>query len=145
MSRNLNDNGGNLRIDHRFNEKDSLFGRYSLEKFVLFDTKGQSSCCIPTPPSAASKFNLGPYISGGQNTTLYASGFAFNETHIFSPTFDKRIHCWLSRTDPLTLQSDYGHNAADSLGIQGINISSFLERLTNDPVPEVQGFEAMRI
>ncbi len=140
LSRNLNDNGGNLRIDHRFNEKDSLFGRYSLEKFVLFDTKGQSSCCIPTPPSAASKFNLGPYISGGQNTTLYASGFAFNETHIFNPTLINEFIAGYARTDPLTLQSDYGHNAADSLGIQGINISAFSSGLPTIQLPEVQGF-----
>jgi hypothetical protein len=83
LSRNLDDNGGNLRIDHKFSEKDSLFGRYSFEQFNLFDTKGQGGCCIPTPASAASRFDLGPFIAGGQNTVLAASGFAFNETHIF--------------------------------------------------------------
>ncbi|HEY1215606.1 MAG TPA: carboxypeptidase regulatory-like domain-containing protein, partial [Bryobacteraceae bacterium] len=84
LSRNLNDNGGNIRIDHRFNEKDSLFGRYSFEKFTLFDTKGQGGCCIPTP--AGLPFDLGPFVAGGQNTTLTASGLALNETHVFSPT-----------------------------------------------------------
>ncbi len=125
LSRNLKDNGGNLRIDHKFSEKDSMFGRYSFEQFILFDTKGQGGCCIPTPASAASRFDLGPFIAGGQNTNLAASGFAFNETHIFSPTIVNEFIAGYARTDPLTRQSDYGHNAATSLGIQGINISQF--------------------
>ncbi len=125
LSRNLNDNGGNIRIDQRFSEKDSLFGRFSYERFLLFDTKGQGGCCIPTPASAASQFDLGPFIAGGQNTTLSASGLALNETHIFNPTLVNEFIAGYARTDPLTLQSDYGHEAATSLGIMGINISRF--------------------
>ena len=45
LNRNLKDNGGNLRIDHRIGDKDSLYGRFSYEKFDLFDAKGQSGCC----------------------------------------------------------------------------------------------------
>ncbi|MBV9081635.1 MAG: TonB-dependent receptor, partial [Acidobacteriaceae bacterium] len=123
LSRSLDDNGGNIRIDHRFSEKDSMFGRYSLEQFNLFDTKGQGGCCIPTPASVASKFNLGPFIAGGQNTKLVASGFAFNETHVFTPTLVNEFIAGVARTNPLTRQSDYGHNAATSLGIMGINLS----------------------
>ncbi|MDQ2948130.1 MAG: Plug and carboxypeptidase regulatory-like domain-containing protein, partial [Acidobacteriota bacterium] len=39
FSRDLNDKGGNLRVDHRISDKDSLFGRFSFEQFLLFDTK----------------------------------------------------------------------------------------------------------
>jgi hypothetical protein len=136
LSRNLNDNGGNIRIDHHFNEKDSLFGRFSYERFILFDTKGQGGCCIPTPATAASRFDLGPFIAGGQNTTLSASGLALNETHIFSPTLVNEFIAGYARTNPLTLQSDYGHDAATSLGIMGINISKFT---TGIPTTNISG------
>ncbi|MBV8070300.1 MAG: carboxypeptidase regulatory-like domain-containing protein, partial [Acidobacteriaceae bacterium] len=139
LSRNLNDNGGNVRIDHHFGEKDSLFGRYSYERFILFDTKGQGGCCIPTPASAASSFNLGPFVAGGQNTTLDANGFAFNETHIFSPTLVNEFIAGYARTDPLTLQSDYGHDAATSLGIMGINISQFTSGIPTINISGIPG------
>lgn len=134
LNRNLNDNGGNIRIDHRISEKDSLFGRYSFEKFTLFDTKGQGGCCIPTPPGLP--FDLGPFIAGGQNTTLTASGLALNETHVFSPTVVNEFIAGFARTDPLTQQSDYGHNAATSLGIQGINVNQFT---TGIPTMNISG------
>jgi hypothetical protein len=125
LSRVLTDNGGNLRVDHRFNDKDSFFGRFSYERFELFDTRGQGGCCIPTPASAAARFDLGPFVAGGQNTVLKASGLALNETHIFSPTVVNEFIAGFARTNPLTQQSDYGHNAATSLGTQGINLSPF--------------------
>ncbi|HSU33903.1 MAG TPA: carboxypeptidase regulatory-like domain-containing protein [Bryobacteraceae bacterium] len=137
LSRNLNDNGGNIRIDHRFNEKDSLFGRYSFEKFTLFDTKGQGGCCIPTP--AGLPFDLGPFIAGGQNTTLTASGLALNETHVFSPTVVNEFIAGFARTNPLTLQSDYGHKAAASLGIQGININPYTSGIPTINISGIPG------
>ncbi len=129
LNRNLNDKGGNFRIDHHFSEKDAFFVRWSYEEFDLFDTKGQGGCCIPTPPAEQSKYNLGPFIAGGQNTTLKASGLALNETHIFSPSIVNEFIGGYARTNPLTLQSDFGHNAATSLGIMGVNLSSYTSGL----------------
>ncbi len=139
LSRNLDDNGGNIRIDHRFSEKDSMFGRYSFEQFNLFDTKGQGGCCIPTPAAVASKFDLGPYVAGGQNTVLAASGFAFNETHVFSPTLVNEFIAGYARTNPFTTQSDYGHNTATSLGIQGINLNQFTSGIPTINVTGIPG------
>ena len=140
LSRDLKDNGGNIRIDHKFSDRDSMFGRFSFEQFLLFDTKGQGGCCIPTPAAAAAKFDLGPFIAGGQNTNLAASGFAFNETHIFSPTVVNEFIAGYARTNPLTRQSDYGHKAADSLGIQGINISEFTTGIPTMNISGVPGY-----
>src|SRR6202789_3808942 len=117
------DNGGNVRIDHQFSEKDSLFGRYSYERYTAFAAKGQGGCCIKTPPGLQQKYDLGPYISGGQTTRLLASGLALNETHIFSPTIVNQVIAGYSHDNPLTLPSDYGLNGATALGIEGINIS----------------------
>jgi hypothetical protein len=121
---NTLDNGGNVRIDHKFSDKDSIFGRYSYERFTLFDAKGQSACCIQATAAQQQEYDLGPLLVGGQNTVLLASGLSINETHVFSPQLINQFIIGYAHTNPLTRQSDYGLNGSNALGIEGINISS---------------------
>ena len=121
LKSNLVDNGGNVRIDDRFSDKDSIFGRWSYERFTLFATAGQGGCCIQTPAGLQQKYNLGPYISGGQDTLLIASGLALNETHVFTPAIVNQFTAGFAHFNPLTTQSDYGLNGATALGLGGIN------------------------
>src|SRR5262249_4593009 len=44
-----------------------------------------------------------------------------------------------ARTNPRTVQSDFGHNAASSLGIQGINISEFTSGISNIDISDLTG------
>ena len=131
----IDDNGGNTRIDYRLSDKDSMFLRYSFEQFVQSAPNplvgGQGTCCLPTPSFAAAKFDLGPQVAGIQNTTLSAQGAAFNETHLFSPTLLNEFRTGYSRTNPFTSQSDFGHQSASSIGIQGLNVSQFASGLPN--------------
>ena len=92
---------------------------------------GQGTCCLPTPASAASKFDLGPFVAGIQDTTLIAQGLALNETHVFSPTVVNEFRTGYSRTNPFTFQSDYGHNSSTSLGIEGLNVTKYATGLPN--------------
>nr|WP_162539327.1 carboxypeptidase regulatory-like domain-containing protein [Granulicella sp. WH15] len=119
----LNDNGGNIRVDYKVGSKDSMFGRYSYERFTGFSAKGQGGCCIRTPAGLQEKYNLGPYISGGQNTVLLAGGAVLSETHVFSPSWVNQFSIGYAHTNPLTQQSDYGLNGATGLGINGINFN----------------------
>jgi hypothetical protein len=141
----IDDNGGNVRIDYHISDKDSLFGRYSYESFIQAAPNplvgGQGTCCLPTPPSAASKFDLGPYVAGIQNTTLIAQGLALNETHLFSPTLVNEFRTGYSRTNPFTFQSDYGHNSSTSLGIEGLNVTKYATGLPNVTVGSSCGSE----
>lgn len=141
----IDDNGGNFRIDYRMSSKDSMFGRWSYEKFIQASpnplTGGQGTCCIPTPSFAASKFDLGPYVAGIQNTELKPQGLALNETHIFTPSVFNEFRAGYSRTNPFTFQSDYGHNASTSLGIQGLNISPYTTGLPNFTIGASCGVE----
>ncbi len=131
----IDDNGGNVRIDYHVNDKDSMFGRWSYEKFVEATpnplTGGQGTCCLPPNPTAAKKFDLGPYIAGTQNTVLIAQGLAIDEVHFFTPTTFNEFRMGYARTNPFTTQSDYGHNSATSLGIQGLNLSPYTSGLPN--------------
>jgi len=138
-NRIVGDNGGNVRIDHRIGANDSFFVRYSYEKYSLDAPQGQSQCCLPTPASAAQRFDLGPFVAGIQNTNLTAQGLAIDEAHVFSPNLVNEFIGGYSRTTPFTVQSDFGHNSATSLGIQGINVSQFTTGLPNINVQDFTG------
>src|SRR6202045_3553222 len=141
----IDDNGGNARTDYHLSTKDSLFGRFSYEKFIQTSpnplTGGQGTCCLPTPSFAASKFDLGPYVAGIQNTSLIAQGLSVNETHLFSPTLFNEFRMGYARTNPFTTQSDFGHNSSTSLGIAGLNISQFTTGLPNFTIGSACGNE----
>ena len=141
----INDNGGNTRLDYRLSEKDSMFFRYSFEQFIQTAPNplvgGSGTCCLPTPASAASQFNLGPFVAGIQDTTLAAQGAAFNETHLFSPALLNEYRMGYSRTNPFTYQSDYGHDSATSLGIQGVNVTQYATGLPNIQIGSSCGAE----
>ncbi|MEG9436328.1 TonB-dependent receptor [Edaphobacter sp. HDX4] len=141
----IDDNGGNARIDYRLSAKDSLFGRFSYERFIQTSpnplTGGQGTCCLPTPSSAASRFDLGPYVAGIQNTDLIAQGLSLNETHVFTPSVFNEFRTGYARTNPFTYQSDYGHNASTSLGIQGLNLSPYTTGLPNFTIGNSCGSE----
>lgn len=138
-NRIVGDNGGNVRIDHRIGANDSLFVRYSYEKYSLDAPQGQSQCCLPTPAFAAQRFDLGPFVAGIQNTSLTAQGLAIDEAHVFSTNVVNEFIAGYSRTIPFTVQSDFGHNSATSLGIRGINVSQFTTGLPNINVQDFTG------
>jgi outer membrane receptor protein involved in Fe transport len=138
-NRIVGDNGGNVRIDHRIGVNDSFFVRYSYEKYSLDAPQGQAQCCLPTPASAAQRFDLGPFVAGIQNTNLTAQGLAINEAHAFSANLVNEFIGGYSRTIPFTVQSDFGHNSAASLGIQGINVSQFTTGLPNLNIQDFTG------
>ncbi len=141
----IDDNGGNGRLDYRLGDKDSMFARFSYEKFVQAAPNplvgGQGTCCLPTPASAASKFDLGPYVAGIQNTTLIAQGLALNESHVFNAGLVNEFRTGYSRTNPFTFQSDYGHNSSTSLGIEGLNVTKYATGLPNITIGSSCGSE----
>ncbi len=139
IPRSVDDDGFNVRVDHQITSKDNLFVRYSYETYRLSAPQGQANCCLPTPADAASKFDLGPYVAGLQVTNLTTQGMAINEIHVFKPNVVNEFRGGFARTNPFTRQSDYGHNANTSLGIQGINISSYTSGISNINVADFTG------
>ena len=93
----------------------------------------------PRPSDAASRFDLGPYVAGIQNTRLWTMGAAFSWTRILGPTVVNEVRVGFAKTNPETRQSDYGHQAASSLGIQGINLSEATSGLPNLNIQDVTG------
>jgi hypothetical protein len=137
--REITDNAFSGRVDHRISERDSFFVRFNYGRFRLDAPQGQANCCLPTPPSAASRFDLGPFVAGIQNTKLTTHGAAFNYSKVLTPTLVNELRLGYAKTEPYTTQSDYGHNAAESLGIRGINISDITTGLPNIGITNFTG------
>jgi len=139
VPRSVDDDGFNTRVDEQASTRDNLFFRYSYETFRLSAPQGQANCCLPTPADAAQKFDLGPYVAGTQVTNLTTQGAAGNWTHVFKPNMVNELRGGFARTNPFTRQSDYGHNAATSLGIQGVNVSSLASGIPGINVTDFTG------
>lgn len=137
----VDDNGGTIRVDHVFGPKDTFFTRWSYENYALIAPQGQSDCCLPSNPAQAKEYDLGPYVAGLQNTVLTAQGLAVDETHIISSTLVNEFIGGYARTNPYTVQSDYGHNPAAALGIQNINVNQFATGLPNITVQDFTGLD----
>jgi hypothetical protein len=137
--RAIRDYAFTVRVDHRQGDRDSFFVRYTYDKYQLDAPQGQAACCLATPPEAAQRFDLGPYVAGIQNTRLTAMGGAFNWTHIFGPSVVNELRLGFAKTNPETRQSDFGINAATSLGIQGINVTEFTTGLPNLNIQDLTG------
>jgi len=119
------------RVDHRGSDNDTFFARFNWGRFKLDAPQGQAACCLPTPDEAAARFQLGPYVAGIQNTRLTTHGAAFNYSRTITSSFVNELRVGYARTVPSTFQSDFGINAAESLGIRGINVSEFTTGLPN--------------
>src|SRR2546422_254904 len=130
-NRDVKDHAFTMRLDHKAGTRDSFFVRYSYDNYKLDAPQGQAACCLATPDSAKQRFDLGPFVAGIQNTRLTTHGGAFNWTRIAGPTVVNELRLGFAKTNPQTRQSDFGTKAAESLGIQGINVTEFTSGLPN--------------
>jgi hypothetical protein len=137
--RTINDNGGNARMDHTFGHKDSMFARFSYERYILVAPQGQAACCLPSNPSQVQQYDLGPYVAGVQDTTLLTQGLAVDETHIFRANLVNDFRSGYARTNPFTRQSDFGRHTATALGIQNINVTPFTTGIPNINLQDFTG------
>jgi len=84
-SRTLNEGKFDLRLDHNFSSKDSLFGRFSYDQAVSFIPGGS--------PGFASQNVFG----STQNITNHGRNAVISETHIFSPNNINQVQFGFNR------------------------------------------------
>ena len=113
--------------------------RFNYGKFKLDAPQGQANCCLPTPPDAAARFDLGPFVAGIQNTRLTTHGAAFNYSKVIKSNLINELRVGYAKTEPSTFQSDYGHYSAQSLGINGINVNDITTGLPNINITNYTG------
>ena len=137
--REITDHAFSGRVDHKISDNDSFFVRFNYGKFKLDAPQGQANCCLPTPPDAAARFDLGPFVAGIQNTRLTTHGAAFNYSKVVKSNLINELRVGYAKTEPSTFQSDYGHDSAQSLGINGINVNDITTGLPNINITNYTG------
>jgi hypothetical protein len=119
-----NYNTYDARVDYRFNERNSFFGRYSYNKVDTF-----------TPPGLGIVNGL--EISGGRYdfdgpATDAAQQYAFGFTHIFGPSLVLDLRAAFTRINNLSLPLNYGVGADQKIGFPATMtaFSPFADSLT---------------
>ena len=108
-------NAFDTRIDYDLNEKNQIYGRFSLAYFTL---SGNPSL----PLLGGVGFGPGPGLAGSSNVHNYslASGW----THTFSPTLLADFHFGWFKYHPQTAFWDQGQTPMTAFGIPGLNLPS---------------------
>ncbi|MGA8151088.1 MAG: carboxypeptidase-like regulatory domain-containing protein [Terriglobales bacterium] len=122
--RSLNEGKFDIRLDHNFSSKDSVFARFSYDQAVTFDPGGS--------PGFASQ---NPYGST-EYLTNHGRNAAISETHIFSDHTINQASVGFNRIFNHILPFGvYGGRActAANLGIQGADLSSQCSSITGYP------------
>jgi hypothetical protein len=114
-----------VRIDHKFSEKDSIFGRFSWLNNPL-----SPPAAIP-PPLSAADFGSGDWTNNTRSAVI-------SETHIFSPRVVNEARLGYSRLRTERLQFNSNDNLSQQIGLPGIPFVS-----GNGGLPEfdIDGFQ----
>src|SRR5215831_13272394 len=112
--RKLDENEFDIRIDHNFSSKDSLFGRFSYDQAVNFVPGGSPGFAEPST------------FASNQNITNHGRNVAISETHIFSPNNINQLNVGYNRIFNVILSQGNGSCEAATIGggIPGADINS---------------------
>lgn len=99
---------GDIRIDHRFTDSDSLFLRYS-----------NSTSGNIVNPGYFPQYSGGPIFPGNYSSDGDQAVIGF--THVFSPTLLSEFRAGYSRLDNTGVNFNQGSNFMNNIGIPGID------------------------
>jgi hypothetical protein len=120
--RTQNDNTFDARIDHRFNESNFVFGRYSFN-----DTTTYTPSILPP----VNGIDAGGNNAGFTGLALQrAQGFQMNYLHIFNEALMLELIAGYSRYSLQSLPPNYGKNVSEEFGLTGANFDEQSSGLT---------------
>ena len=110
--RSLGENEFDIRVDHNFSPKDSMFARFSYDQATSF------------VPGGSPGFAEQSAFASTQNITNHARNIAVSETHVFSERSVNQLNLGYNRIFNHILS--FGDKTCESanLGIQGANLDS---------------------
>ncbi|MGA9507094.1 MAG: carboxypeptidase-like regulatory domain-containing protein [Candidatus Sulfotelmatobacter sp.] len=119
--RKLNEGEFDVRLDHNFSSKDSMFARFSYDQATSF------------VPGGAPAFAEQNAFASNQDIDNHGRNVAVSETHIFSDRTINQFQVGFNRIFNYILS--YGNATCESakLGIQGANLGSSCDNLTGLP------------
>ena len=119
--RKLNEGTGDIRIDHNFSNKDSIFARFSYDQATNFVPGGSPTW------AEVNAFGSNQYIDNhGRNVAL-------SETHLFSDRTINQASFGFSRIFNHILSFGTGSCEASIIGIPGANLGSRCDSVTGYP------------
>lgn len=119
---NSNTHQGNIRVDHRFSDNDTLFGRYSINN--------------------NNAFNPGSFPqTGGRSVDLRTQNAALDEVHIFKPTLINDLKLGYGRLYSTNSPQGLGTNYTVQSGINGFQETSI--NFPGFPNLSVSGYETL--
>jgi hypothetical protein len=110
------------RVDHRFSDDDSFFARYSFNDVATF-TPG----IFPATDGIQPGGNLFAWAGRAEQAALNAQ---LNFIHIFSPRLLMELKAGFARLNNASFPLNYGINASERFGLNGVNVSPQTSGLT---------------
>src|SRR5579864_5311664 len=111
-NRSLNEGEFDVRLDHNFSTKDSLFARFSYDQAVSFIPGGSPGYAAPSP------------FASTQNITNHGRNIVVSETHIFSANNINQISGGFNRIFNHIKSFGDGTCEAANLGILGADLNT---------------------
>jgi hypothetical protein len=113
------------RVDHRFSDKDSMFGR-----FTYNPTTTVYPTLYPQVKEDGILINPGNGIYPG-NSTENSQAYMLDYIHIFSPTLAMELKDGFTRLNIATLSANQGTNLSNLFGIPGADVNKYVSGLMN--------------
>jgi len=113
------------RVDHRFSDKDSMFGR-----FTYNPTTTVYPTLYPKVEDNGILVNPGNGIYPG-NSTENSQAYMLDYIHIFSPTLAMELKDGFTRLNIATLSANQGTNLSNLFGIPGADVNKYVSGLMN--------------
>jgi hypothetical protein len=120
-ARKLNEGTFDVRLDHNFSSKDSIFGRFSYDQATNFVPGGSPSW------SEATAFGSNQFINN------HGRNLALSETHIFSQNTINQFSAGFSRIFNHILSFGTGSCLAAQIGIPGADLGAKCDSITGYP------------
>jgi hypothetical protein len=121
------------RVDHRFSDKDSMFGR-----FTYNPTTTVYPTLYPQVKVGDITVNPGNGIYPG-NSTENSQAYMLDYIHIFSPTLVMELKAGFTRLNIATLSANQGTNLSNVFGIPGADVNQYVSGLMNTTISGYQG------
>jgi hypothetical protein len=119
--RRLNEGKFDVRVDHTFSPKDSVFARFSYDQAVSFVPGGSPGFAEQNP------------FASTQNITNHGRNVAISETHMFSDRTINQFNAGFNRI--FNHIKSFGDSTCEAaaLGIQGADLASKCDNITGYP------------
>ena len=112
------------RVDHRFSDKNSFFGRFTWNPTTTVYPTLFPKTSVSTENGVVNNVNPGNGIYPG-NSSEGGQAYMLDYIHVFSPTLVMELKDGFTRLNIATLSANQGTNLSNKFGIPGADVNQF--------------------